>query len=144
MVMHHCEAECHGNEWVAVFKVTVALAVGANVIKMWLFQLYRVNWLFQLYRVNWCFLIVSAVSCEMMFPDCFSCIVWTDVSFANKPSLVVDHHKEMCPVRRLDCCVQDQGHNDSLKDKTWLNVCQSYIFCTIDVFATKLGVLTCC
>ena len=36
---------------------------------------------------------------------------WTTDSFANTLSLMVRHHKLECLVKRLDCCVQGQGHS---------------------------------
>lgn len=45
---------------------------------------------------------------------------------------MVHYDKPASLLKRLDCL------NWWLR--TWLNVCQSYFFCTIDIFATKLGV----
>ena len=46
-------------------------------------------------------------------------------------------------MKRLECFVYSHGHSVGLKGKTGLNVPNSYIFCTTDVFATKLGVQMC-
>ena len=43
-------------------------------------------------------------------------------------------------MKRLECFVYGHGHSVGLEGKTGLNVPSSYIFCTTDVFATKLGV----
>ena len=47
---------------------------------------------------------------------------------ATKLSFMVHYHKMMCLVIRLDCCMR----------RTFLNIYQSYSFCTTDIFAAKL------
>ena len=41
---------------------------------------------------------------------------------ASQFSLLVQHHKLGCLVKRFDCCVQVQGHSDGFKLD--VNVCQ--------------------
>ena len=40
-------------------------------------------------------------------------------------------------MKRLDCCLQGQGHSDGSK-RHWIFGMQSYIFCPSDLFAMKL------
>lgn len=68
--------------------------------------------------------------------DSFCHICWTADPFATKFSLMVHHYHCYCLVKRLDFYVQGDGDNEAS-----LNVCQSSIFCTADLFSTKLGVL---
>ena len=58
--------------------------------------------------------------------DCFCCIFSTADPFGGKLSLVVHHHEPDCLEKRLDFCVQSQGHS-----KTWnisMNVRPDCIF----------------
>ena len=44
---------------------------------------------------------------------------WTADSLATRLGLMVDHHKPECFVKKMDYCVQGQGHSDGSKCR-WL------------------------
>ena len=51
--------------------------------------------------------------------DSFYCIFWIADPFATKLCLMVHYHKPECLMKKLDCCVQGQGHGKIAKCQ-WL------------------------
>ena len=78
-----------------------------------------------LYNQN---MIVSAISSELLFCVCLFCF------WPAKFSLLVQHHKLECLVKRFDCCVQVQGHSNGFKLD--VNVCQFVPISTMQVKLT--------
>ena len=66
----------------------------------------------------------------------FYCIFWTNDPFATRCSLMVHHRKPECLVRKLDCCVQGQGHSEGSKWQLFF-----VLLISSEPFVTKLGMV---
>ena len=53
--------------------------------------------------------------------DCFCYLFWTADCFATSINVMVHHHMPECPMRRVDCCLQGQGHSKGEKCQ-WTSV----------------------
>ena len=117
--------QCHSKRWVCYLQ-NQGHSEDLYLIKIWLFQLYTVwtrNLLQSLsqFQCDGMYTIIS----QSVLPNRQKC--WQSFCFKFLS----------CQKTELLC----SWSRSQQRFRTSLNCCQSYVFCTTDLFATKLGVL---
>ena len=73
---------------------------------------------------------------KMSVNVCLDDIFWTTEHFVTKLGVIMQHHKPMCSVKKLDYCNQGQGHSKGSKCQ-----CLSRWYLLKQHFVTKLGIV---